>query len=180
MATYIALLRGINVGGNRKILMADLRQMCVSLGLRGVATYVQSGNVVFDSDDGDAAAVAAWLEGAIAAMTGFEVAVVVRTSADLARILAQEPYPHGEPKFVHVLFLREEGEETAVSNFTPPPGSDDEYRIDGREIYIHYPNGAGRSKLTGNYFERKLGVVGTARNWRTVQALLALAEKAER
>ncbi|MCB0000142.1 MAG: DUF1697 domain-containing protein [Anaerolineales bacterium] len=177
MATFIALLRGINVGGNRKILMADLRQMCAGLGLRGVATYVQSGNVVFESDDSDPVAVVARLEAAILAMTGFEVAVVVRTSADLRRILALEPYPNGEPKFVHVLFLREEAGETAVSTFTPPPGNSDEYRIDGHEIYIHYLNGAGQSKLTGNYFERKLGVVGTARNWRTVQALLALAEK---
>lgn len=175
MPIYISLLRGINVGGHRKILMADLKALYQSLGFAHVTSYVQSGNVVFGSDEANANTIAAQLEAAIEQMTGFDVAVLVRTPAELEQVLAYNPYPNGAPNLVHVLFLQKAAAETAVSTFTPPPNNSDAFIIGDREIYIHYPNGAGQSKLSGNYFERKLGVVGTARNWRTVTKLVELA-----
>ena len=172
MTTYVALLRGINVGGHRPVPMADLRELCAALGFGSVATYVQSGNVVF-TDHGSAADVQQRLEAAIAERFGFAADVVVRTRAELAAVASAHPFADRQADIVklHVFFLGGEPDHERVAALDVTRFVPDELELSGREVYVHFPNGAGRSKLKFD-----LGVPATARNWRTVGALLELAD----
>jgi len=176
--TYVALLRGINVGGRTKIAMADLRTLFASLGAEDVTTYVQSGNVVFKSG-APAAGLAQSIERRIADELGLRVTVVIRTAAELARVVSANPFADrgAEPKTLHVIFLAEKPAATRVRALDATRGEPDEFRVVRREIYLHYPNGYGRSKITNAWFEKELGAAGTARNWRTVTTLAELAAR---
>ena len=176
MRTYVALLRGINVGGRTKIAMADLRKLFAGLGGEDVTTYLQSGNVVFKSSAA-AAVFAGSIEERIADELGLRVTVVMRTAADLATVAAKNPFADrgAEPTQLHVVFLSEKPAAARVRALDTTRGEPDEFRVAGREIYLHYPNGYGRSKITNAWFEKELGVAGTARNWRTVTKLAELA-----
>ena len=173
MRTYVALLRGINVGGRTKIAMADLRKLFADLGAEDVTTYVQSGNVVFRSGAA-ATALARSIEERIAGELGLRVTVVIRTAAELAKVVAGSPFA-AEPTQLHVVFLAEKPPAARVRALDATRGAPDEFRVVGREVYLHYPSGSGRSKITNAWFEKELGVAGTARNWRTVTALAGLA-----
>ena len=165
MTTYIALLRGINVGGTGKLAMADLVRICTDLGYTGVRTYIQSGNVMFESLDAEPAVQAA-LEQALHAHMGKAGAVMLRTSKQLAAILANNPFRTQPPNKVHVVFLHDP---PALAAHTAPAG---EQLAPGlREMYIYYPLGQGQSKLklpTGK-------ATATARNLNTVAKLVELA-----
>ena len=176
MRTYVALLRGINVGGRTKIAMADLRRLFAELGAADVTTYVQSGNVVFKSGAA-AAGLAQSIERRIADELGLRVTVVVRTPAEVAKVVAGNPFAErgADPKQLHVVFLAEKPPAARVRALDATRGAPDEFRVVGREIYLHYPNGSGRSKITNAWFEKELRVAGTARNWRTVTKLAELA-----
>jgi uncharacterized protein (DUF1697 family) len=169
---FVALLRGINVGGNRRVPMADLRSVCAELGYRGVATYVQSGNVVFAADDSPDG-VAETLEAALGERFGFAIPVILRDRAAFARVAAHHPFEDREsdPARLHVFFLAGEPDPGKVAGWHPERFAPDEVRISGGEVYAYLPNGMGRSKLTV-----ELGTPATARNWRTVQALLHLLD----
>jgi uncharacterized protein (DUF1697 family) len=189
MATHIALLRGINVGGRNKVAMADLRQVVAGLGHTNVATYIQSGNVVFTSAadgagrDGGNGALADAMERAIAAALGVQPAVIVLSHADLARVVRDNPYPdEPNPKYVHAVFFRdpsvpgaaaviEEGERRSADK-----GGRDTAQMVGGTLYVHTPDGFGRSELALYLLGRSASPVaaGTARNWSTVTKLLAL------
>ncbi|MFZ1754251.1 MAG: DUF1697 domain-containing protein [Caldilineaceae bacterium] len=171
MPIHISLLRGINVGGNKKIRMADLKALYESLGFVNVASYVQSGNVIFETDAAQSPALAARIEAAILAHFGFDVTVLLRSSEELRRILDGNPFPGAEPKFLHVLFLAAAPDPALLETLTVPANRGEEWRLAGREMYLHYPNGSGRSKMTGAFFERALGLAASARNWNTVNAL---------
>ncbi|MCL4835750.1 MAG: DUF1697 domain-containing protein [Caldilineaceae bacterium] len=175
--THISLLRGINVGGHKKIRMADLKALYESLGFVNVTTYAQSGNVVFQAEPADAGARAAHIEGAIAAHFGFAVTVLLRSAEELRAILDANPFPDAEPKYLHVLFLSAAPDAGVLEALAVPAANGEAWRLAGREIYLHYPNGSGRSKMTGAFFERKLGVAGSARNWNSVNALYELARQ---
>lgn len=170
MSTHIALLRAINVGGTGKLPMADLRALGEQLGFRGVRTYIQSGNVVFDSPESPAAAKAA-LEKALAARLGRPCRVLVRSPRQLTSLLAKQPFPDAKPDRVLVLFL----------DAPPPKGALEGWRIRGREqihnlgreVIIHFPDGMGKSKLKVPFAD-----VGTGRNLNTLRALIALADSA--
>ncbi|HWE81525.1 MAG TPA: DUF1697 domain-containing protein [Gaiellaceae bacterium] len=170
--TYAALLRGVNVGGKNKLPMGDLRQICGELELEGALTYVQSGNLVFRTT-ATAKETGSRIEGAIAERFGLEIAVLLRTHAELTKIAESAPFPADDPKKLHVLFLSDRPVAAAASSLDPERSPGDEFRLSGRELYLYYSNGSGRTKLTLDYFERRLGVSGTARNWNT---LLKLAE----
>ncbi len=187
MPTHIALLRGINVGGNKRVAMADLRDVATSLGHTDVATYIQSGNVLFSSDQADPAALAAGLERAIAETLGVQAGVVVLTRDELAQMARDNPYTsEPNPKFVHVIFLSAqpepgiaaglaEAQEQAARN-----GSRDTVELVGRAVFLHTPDGFGTSelaKLLGRA-GRPMSArgAGTARNWSTVTKLLALCD----
>jgi uncharacterized protein (DUF1697 family) len=176
---YAALLRGINVGGNKIIKMEALRALCEALGLAGAQTLLQSGNVVFQSGEADRAKLARRIEGGIEKKFGFEARVVLRSSADLRRVIRENPFAGGKernPSLLHVMFLEARAAtksfEALRSGFSGP----EEMHIAGEELYLYYPHGAGRSKLTNDFIQRKLQVTGTSRNWNTVGKLLEMAE----
>ncbi len=173
---YVALLRGINLGGHNKVSMPDLRALFASLGAEDVATYVQSGNVIFTSADGPGKLTKA-IEQRIRRDLGLTVTVVLRTRAQLAKVLTGNPFADDgrEPATLHVTFLAEKPDRARVRKLDPARAEPDEFRVIGQEIYLHCPNGYGRSKLTNGYFETQLGVGATTRNWRTVTKLAELA-----
>jgi len=177
MTTFVALLRGINVGGRNTIPMSELKALFSSLGLDDVSTYIQSGNVVFRSASGDERDVAAKIEARIAEIFGIDVTVVLRTPEALAKIADGNPFlKRGvDPSKLHVAFLDRPSAADAVARLDPGRSPPDEFSVDGREIYLHLPNGVGRSKLTIDYFERQLGVRATVRNWRTLLKLRELS-----
>ena len=184
MATHVALLRGINVGGRNRVSMADLRTLVTGLGHTDVATYIQSGNVVFTSAETDTAALAAALEQAIAASLGVTAAVVVLTRDDLAQAVRDNPYPdEPDPKAVHVVFFQgpvpagaADAIEAAERRAAARGGGQDSARIAGRALFLHTPGGFGRSELALHLLSRPASPVatGTARNWSTVTKLLSL------
>jgi uncharacterized protein (DUF1697 family) len=165
-----ALLRGINIGPNKRIAMADLRAIVESLGHADVETYLQSGNVVF-TPRRRAKDLGSSLSDAIADATGHDVPVVVRTGEELARIVDANPYPVDDPTKVVVAFLADAVDlgDLALgdlSSYLP-----DELTISGRELYVSVPNGQGRSKLMEALTRRSLPTTLTVRNWRTVETL---------
>lgn len=169
LATFIALLRGINVGGTGLLPMSELVALCSSLDFQAVRTYIQSGNVIFQSTLSEEA-VRACLEKTLRAKMGKKIAVMVRTPAEMKSILAANPFPHHEPAKVTVAFLCDPPPHDLMQNLVTPGG--EQVRPGKREIYTYYPEGMGRSKL-------KLplkGVEATVRNINTVGRLVALAE----
>ncbi len=158
--------------------MGELKSVFVSLGHRDVATYIQSGNVVFRSPGRSERELVAGLEQRIAAAFGLDIAVLLRGPAELAEIVAGNPFLEGEDdqRSLHVAFLDRAPATDVLAQLDPSRSPPDEFRVVGREIFLRYPNGSGRSKLTIDYFERRLGVRATARNWNTVTRLLALSE----
>ena len=177
MTTYVALLRGINLGSHAKIKMPALRALFEALDFADVQTYLQSGNVVFTTSDKDASVVASAIEQRISQDLKLTVPVLMRTAADLKRIVERNPYLDQEQDFakLHVTFLAEEPDAQRVSDLDLSFGEPDAFTVAGQEIYLHCPNGYGRTKLTGTWFERRLKVGATNRNWKTVTALHDLA-----
>ena len=165
MTTYAALLRGVNVGGHRRVPMGELRALLTSLGLADVQTYLQSGNAVFRSEQADADVLAAQIAEAIRDGLGVATTVMVRSAAELVDVVDGNPWPDraAEPKLLHVLFLTAAPSSPPdVSRFAP-----EEALIRGRVGYLWYALGAGRSKLVLTL----PGIEATARNWTTVTAL---------
>lgn len=176
MQTFIALLRGINVGGHKKIKMAELRALCERLGFGNVRSYIQSGNLLLDSEEADTTMLEQRLKQGIAEEFGFDVPVLLLTRARLERTASSNPFVNErneDIKALYVAFLQEEPGEEEVSALELPKGCSDEMVMSGTEVYLFYPHGAGRSKLTNNTLEKKLKVAATTRNWKTVQALLS-------
>src|SRR6188508_2245999 len=170
-----ALLRGINIGPNKRISMPDLRRIVESLGHTDVETYLQSGNVVFTpKEKGDHAA---RLSAAIAKETGHDVAVLLRTGKELQQVVDANPYPVSDPTKVAVAFLGEELELGQLELGDLEPYLPDELTVHGRELYVSVPNGQGRSKLMEALVKRRLRTTLTVRNWRTVTALAELCKK---
>lgn len=174
---WVALLRGINVGGGKKVPMARLRELLTGLGHENVATYVQSGNAVFDAAERDAERVAREIERAIEDEFGFDVRISMRTREQLAAVVAANPFPEaaGAPKTLHVLFLSDELAPDALDAVDAAAFEPERFALRGDELYLWLPDGIGRSKLAQTMTERRLGVSVTARNWRTVEALLEMA-----
>jgi uncharacterized protein (DUF1697 family) len=175
MVAYVAMLRGINVSGRNKIKMSDLQALFAGLGHTEVTTYIQSGNVVFNSAEKRAAAVSAAIEQRIASELGFEVPVVLRTKAELAKVIGANPFGKADLAKVHVTFLAKKPDATLVRALGDHASPPDEFRIVGREAYLHCPSGYGITKLNNTFWERKLNVAATTRNWNTVTRLLELA-----
>ena len=168
MTAYVALLRAVNVGGTGKLPMAELRDVCERLGFGRVRTYIASGNVVFEAD-GDEASVQARLATALQDYAGKPIGVAIRTAAQLADVIAANPYPESAPALVHVAFLDRAPAEDLLAGMSGR--TSEEIAAGGREVYIHYPQGQGASKL-------KLPTIsaGTARNMNTVIKLAELAK----
>lgn len=177
MKTYIALLRGINVSGQKTIRMTDLKKLCEALGFQQVVTYVQSGNVVFQAGEEDPARLETAIRAEILQVFGFEVAVLIRSAADLRRVTAANPFVQrpGSPAALYVTFLAWRPPEAALSQLNAPVEELDEYSLGDQEIFVYCPGGYGRTKLSNTFFERKLKMPATTRNWKTVCTLLEMA-----
>jgi uncharacterized protein (DUF1697 family) len=176
-ARWIALLRGVNVGGGNRLSMAALRATLGELGLERVGTYIQSGNVVFDAAEPDAAHLAALIRTALIERHELDAPVVLRAAADFARIATRHPDADGgiAPKFLHVCFLDRVPDPATRAALDPSAFEPDGWTLDGSEVYLRYPNGSGRSKLTLDVLERAYGVTATSRNLNTVRKLVELA-----
>jgi uncharacterized protein (DUF1697 family) len=175
--TYLALLRGINVGGKHKLPMKDFSALLESLGCTKVRTYIQSGNAAFEASASVAAGLAGRLHAAVLKKAGFEAPVVLRSAAEMAAVLRSNPFlkKGADPGHLHVGFLADKPAGGALKALDPGRSLGDAFTVLGREVYFHLPNGVARTKLTNAYFDAALKTVCTLRNWRTVQALCALA-----
>ena len=174
---YVALLRGINVGGKNKLPMADLRDIFAAAGCESVKTYIQSGNVVFEASQDLAERAPGIVTGAIRQKFGYETAVVVRSGDELRQVAASNPFDTtGDPRFLQVAFLEDTPGPEAVSRLDPERSPPDAFEVRGRHVYLHYPNGVARSKLTNEYLASRLRTASTMRNWRTVLTLLKMVD----
>ena len=172
---YVALLRGVNVGGKNKLPMADLRDIFTGAGCAGVETYIQSGNVVFEARLDLAELVPEIVTRGIRRQFGYETAVVVRSREEMRQVVASNPFDtSGDPRLLHVAFLENTPGAEAVSRLDPERSPPDAFAVRGRNVHLHYPNGVARSKLTNEYLAAQLQTVSTMRNWRTVLTLLEM------
>jgi uncharacterized protein (DUF1697 family) len=176
MTTYIALLRGINVGGKNKIKMAELKSALVAIELSRVQTYIQSGNVVFESGEG-AVLLRGRIEQEIKEAFGIPAAVVLRTAAELERIITDCPFAAdalSEGESLQVCLLTETPSQDKVDRLSEGKSEIDEYQVQGREVYLLFRQSVLDSKLASNI--PKLGVTATTRNWNTINKLLTMAK----
>src|ERR1700722_15603149 len=172
--THVALLRGINVGGKNSLPMKELAQMFSLAGCTNVRTYIQSGNVIFETS-GEAAKIAQVVTAKIEKKFGYRIPIVTRTSEQLLKTIRDNPFLKGaDQKMLHVYFLAPSPNPAAVAALDPTRSTPDAFHVRGQEIYLHLPNGMGRSKLTNAYFDSKLSTICTARNWATVLKLAAM------
>jgi uncharacterized protein (DUF1697 family) len=172
--THIALLRGINVGGKNKLPMATLTSVVAQLGCEDVRTYIQSGNVVYRAGRALSQRVGGLISRAIADKLGLAIPVVTRSAAELFEVIEESPFRGGEDA-LHIAFLSSAPDAKAAASLDPQRSPPDSFVVSGREVYLHCPNGLGKTRLTNAYLDSKLGVTCTVRNWRTVLALAQLA-----
>ncbi|NOG47635.1 MAG: DUF1697 domain-containing protein [Calditrichaeota bacterium] len=172
MQTFISLLRGINVSGQKLIKMADLRELYFGLGFTDVQTYIQSGNVIFKTQQTDRKKIITKIENAINEKYGFHVPVQIRSQDEIKTVIDNLPIK-GEREFNRLLvtFLSEIPETIPMDEIKKFMAPDDDIVIKDREIYFYFPEGLGKSKLDNKTLERKLNVKTTARNWKTVNKL---------
>lgn len=170
MTTYVALLRGINVGGHNKVAMAALRSTCESVGCTDVATYIQSGNVVLISELSENSLRAA-LERAIVEQLAVSPTVMIRSATEMAAVVDETPYPEAADNTVHVGFLHEPLDATPLHDLEASP---EEFTVSGRHLYLYLPDGMGRAQLPVE-LGRRVKAPMTLRNWRTVSKLLQMA-----
>ncbi|MDR8391401.1 DUF1697 domain-containing protein [Aliifodinibius sp. S!AR15-10] len=179
MKTYIALFRGINVGGNNILPMKELRTLLKNLGFRQVNTYIQTGNVVFQSDNSDIGQLADSISGEVNKQFGFEPRVFVMTQDELQAAARANPF-HGaesEPSRLYLTFLAEAPQNPDLEALEDIKRDSERFELKGKVLYLHAPEGVGRSKLAAKV-ERHLDVPMTSRNWRTVQKIMEMAEEA--
>jgi uncharacterized protein (DUF1697 family) len=182
MPVVISLLRSVNLGGHNRIKMDALRALYVSLKLRDPQTYIQSGNVVFRTEERDLLSLAHRIEQAIERKLGCCPAVVLRTTAELRDVISRNPFASRtgiEPSKLLVTFLSSHPSAEVRNKVLAIKTDPEELRIDGRELFTYFPNGMARPKLSWPLVERTLGIPGTGRNWNTVIKLLEMAEGLE-
>ncbi|NOR37053.1 MAG: DUF1697 domain-containing protein [Woeseiaceae bacterium] len=175
MTIYVALFRGINVGGKHILPMQDLRELLAELGCEDIQTYIQSGNAVFSS--ADPISLSAKITSTIEERFGFAPQVLLLTVERLAAIASENPYPEAEatPKLLHVWFLTEKAGNPDIDAMNSIKAENERFTLTDDALYLHAPDGIGRSRLAAK-IDRHLGVSTTARNWRTVMKLLDLAK----
>lgn len=176
MSKLVALFRGINVGGKNVLPMARLRGELEALGLVDVRTYIQSGNVVFESSAESSKELATSIADRIESQHGFRPEVLILSREELAAAVAANPFPEAaaDPKTLHFFFLAESATQPDVAALDDARVSSERYQLTDRVFYLHAPDGIGRSKLAAKA-EKLLGVAATARNYRTVDKLVGMA-----
>ncbi len=181
MGRYVALLRGVNVGGHRKLPMKRAVALFEDHGCTDVTHYIQSGNIALSATAAAAKRVPALVAGSIADVEGFDVPVTLRSERELAAVARAHPFAGADvdPKMLHVAFLGTRPKPRAIVNIDPERSPGDLFEVRGREVFVYYARGAGKTKLTNDYLEKQLGVVSTMRNWRTVGRLMSMVTSRE-
>ena len=181
MKTYIALLRGINVSGKNSLKMVDLKQLFMDLKFHNVLTYIQSGNVLFQSNKTDCRNIEIQITKAIAQQFNYSINVLVINKQTLEAIFQQNPFkqrPAIDISKLHVTLLNNQPDSKNITQLENLQlTNNDEYQILGKSIYLYCPNGYGKTKLTNNFFEKKIKTSATTRNWKTITKLLELSNQ---
>lgn len=172
MVTYVSLLRGVNVGG-RKISMQGLKSLYESLNFTPVKTYIQSGNVIFNTDTED---FKEKIEDELLNFFGFEIPIFIKTNSEIQGIIKNNPFTYKDPTKIHVTFLSGLPSTIPVQEIDEVKDESEEFSVHQDVIYLYLPHGYGRTKLNNNFLEKKLGVKATTRNWRTVNKLYELSK----
>lgn len=175
MKTYIVLLRGINVSGQKKIKMADLKKFLEDIGFKNVRTYIQSGNIIFEYKKTSQTDLANKIKNEIQKQYSFEVPTLVLTSDCIKNILDNSPW--GKDKNTDQMYFTLLGKQTLSENIIKIKKENylpDKFLIDGKVIYLYLPNGYGKTKLNNNFFEKRLKVQATTRNWNTLKKILEI------
>jgi len=178
MQTYISILRGINVSGQKKIQMTDLKALYEDLEFKNITTYIQSGNVIFKANKQRDKVLAKKIEDAIYAKYSFKVPVIIRSVEEMKNTIAINPFlkKNINEEKLHLTFLAETPDKAKVDSIKNLDYSPDKFIIIGKEIFLYCPNGYGITKLSNNFFENKLRVNATTRNWKTVNKLVEMAD----
>lgn len=180
MNTYITLVRGINVSGQKMIKMPALVNLYESIGFKNVSTYIQSGNLLFKSSISSPDKIAEKIEKNIKSTFGFEVKVIIRTPEELKMVINKNPFlkrDRIDTIRLYVSFLSNEPDKKLIKDLQINKNESEEFQIIGKEIYLYLPQGFGNAKLQAGVFEKKLNVSATARNWKTVNALYEMAKE---
>jgi uncharacterized protein (DUF1697 family) len=178
MSTVISILRGINVGGKNKIPMVELKAVYEGLKFKNVTTYIQSGNVIFSASESDSKTLSKKIEQGILKKFGFNVPVIARTIEEMQSAIKKNPFLKEkgiELEKLHVTFLEDSPAADNLKKAMEYKYEPDKFIIVNKEVYLHCPNGYGNTKLTNTFFENKLKVRATTRNWRTTNELLKIA-----
>jgi uncharacterized protein (DUF1697 family) len=178
MKIFIALLRGINVSGQKKIKMSELKALLEEIGFQNVETYIQSGNAIFSSKEKSSKKLEEKISSIIKTKFGFDVQVIVLTPDEIEYVLKTNPFIKKKKDIekLYVTFLAKSPSDENIKKLNAINYSPEEYFIDGRNIYLFVPNGYGKAKLNNNLFENKLKVSGTTRNIKTIKALFELTD----
>jgi uncharacterized protein (DUF1697 family) len=180
MTTYISILRGINVSGHRMIKMDALRQLFADLGFQNIQTYIQSGNIVFQDKKTDQRKLEKKIAKAITDKFSFDVPVIVKEFDELKQILSDNPFLTDNTKdtaHLHITFLADKPDQVNFDKIKDRQYQADEFHLVDKAIYLYCPNSYSNSKLTNSFFETKLKVTTTTRNWKTTNELLTIANK---
>jgi uncharacterized protein (DUF1697 family) len=179
MHEYVSLLRGINVGG-KTLKMDNLLSVYENLGLLDARSYIQSGNVLFNTTSTDTRNIKEELQNRIRSLFGLEVTIIIRQRRELERIIERNPFIGSggrEPNRMHVTFLEEGAKVKLPESLRSDMNTNDEFRVTGTEIYLYCPGGYGKTVFSNSFFEKKLGVRATTRNWKTVTELHRIANE---
>ena len=177
METYISILRGINVGGHKLIKMQALTKLYEDFGFKNVKTYIQSGNVVFQAKQTDSTLLEEMISKKITEIFTFEVPIIVKLQKEMAKIHKNNPFIHEknyDTNLLHVTFLSQKPKQADIAKITGDFGND-EFIISDKAVYLYCPNSYSNSKLTNTFFENKLKVSATTRNWKTTTELLNMS-----
>ena len=180
METYIAILRGINVSGQKKIKMADLKVHLEELNFKNVRTYIQSGNVIFEHEATNPEGLENEIEKKISEKYGFQLPTIIKIPSELEYVLNNNPFlndPNKAANRLYVTFLSAIPSSINIGKLKNTDHSPEEYILDGKNIYFFSPNGYGKAKMNNNFFENKLKVTATTRNWKTVNKLLEISNE---
>ncbi len=178
METYISILRGINVSGQKLIKMEKLREAYSDLGFADVNSYIQSGNVIFKTGPTDSRALEERIRNRISKVFGFEVPVLVKEMKEVETVIFNNPFIKDKNKdigFLHITFLSESPHQDDLDKLSTHNYTPDEFILIEKEVYLYCPNGYGKTKLNNNFFESKLKVNATTRNWKTINELYRIA-----
>jgi len=180
MIKYISILRGINVSGKNIIKMDELRKLFELLGFTDIQTYIQSGNVLFNSRSSNKTKMISQIKDSINKKSGYDVKVLIKTKDEIEKVINQNPFlkfDNVDIKKLYVTFLERIPEKEFIDSLIPNKKTNDVYKIIGTEIYLYCPGGYGKTIFSNNYIEKKLRLKATTRNWKTVNKLLQLASE---